>query len=132
MLRALGQFFARTSIKLCGKGKLSDEGNEYTFTESKLAYAKACSEAISAPSLIKVNKPGWDFDVPAEAPTPSPEPENIAKAISLQEHNDPTWVLAQHGFKCGVIVIGKISGATPASNLFCITSVGQKVVLPQV
>ena len=107
-------------------------GTESTLAESKLAAVKACSEAISAPSLTKVNKPGWTFDVPAEAPTPSPEPENLAKAISLQEHNDPTWVLAQHGFKFGVIVFGKISGANPASNLFCITSVGETVILSQV
>ena len=58
MLRALVQLFARVAIMLCGKGKVSKEGKEYTSAEAKLAYIKVISEAIDCPGLLKVNTDG--------------------------------------------------------------------------
>ena len=126
----LGQLFVRVGGLATNKGAQGLEGVQRPLPEIKAMFLAQMSEAVGKP----IKFPSWgDVATVAEKKVPAASAAIACASTSLEDHNDPKFILRRNGIVKGVMMVERDVGS-PASidRAFIVVAIkGDKLSLKQ-
>ena len=97
----------------------------YTLQEIQSLYLEDLSEIWNTPISYSVWTPVAVEPKPKAVAADAVQPTPLPLMLSLDQHSDPQYLASKAGWELGQMAYEREGGATPASKLFYITSIGQ-------
>ena len=128
-LKPLGQLFVRVGLRLTHSEKKGREAKEYSLDQVKQIFLDDISKIVGSP----VSYPKWFEAGPkvpdlmmhsAQSPSASDQPRLMA---TLEDHQNPEWIIDQKGFKLGSYVCEK-GVLSSAENIYVIFNVEAEAI----